>query len=90
MFPVEGAVGRLGAVLSDVNVGGASVLGKYPPPTDTTDPWREGAGCDMGDTSSCAFAVYPEGTVGRFGGGETFGAEKVGDGCVSVLGAGST
>lgn len=48
----RGAVVRPGAVGSAVNVGGAgSVLGKYPPPTETTDPWRDDAGCDMGDTS---------------------------------------
>ena len=34
--------------------------------------------------------VYPVGTAGRLGGGDTLGAEKLGDGCASVLGADST
>jgi hypothetical protein len=50
-----GAVGRPGAVVSAVNVGGPapSVLGKYPPPIETTEPCLDVAGCDMGDTSLC-------------------------------------
>jgi hypothetical protein len=44
----------------------------------------------MGDTSLCEPCVYPVGTEGRLGGGETFGAEKVGDGCALVFGAVST
>jgi hypothetical protein len=47
-----GAVGRPGAVVSAVKVGGPlSVFGKYPPPTETTEPCLDVAGCDIGDTS---------------------------------------
>jgi hypothetical protein len=38
----------------------------------------------------CEPWVYPVGTEGRLGGGETFGAEYVGDGCALVFGAVST
>ena len=51
-----GAVGSPGAVVSAVKVGG-SVLGKYPPPRETTEPCRDVAGCDMGETSSCDVCV---------------------------------
>jgi hypothetical protein len=63
-----GAVGRPGAVVSDVKVGG-SVFGKYPPPIETTEPRLEVAGCDIGETSLCADWVYPVGAEGKFGGG---------------------
>jgi len=88
-----GAVGRPGAVVSAVNVGGsgASVLGKYPPPIETTEPCLEVSGCDIGDTSLCDDWVYPVGAEGRLGGGgDTWRAEKLGDGWVEVFGAVST
>ena len=63
-----GAVGRPGAVVSAVKVGG-SVLGKYPPPMETTEPCRDRFGCDMGETSLWDACVYPIGAEGRFGEG---------------------
>jgi hypothetical protein len=86
-----GAVGRPGAVVSAVKVGGPlSVFGKYPPPTETTEPCLDVAGCDIGDTSLCDDCVYPVGAEGRFGGGDTRRGEKLGEGCTDVFGADST
>lgn len=69
---------------------GGSVFGKYPPPIEVTEPCRDWAGCDMGDTSPCEGCVYPVGAEGRSGaGGDTGAAEKLGDGC-EVSGADST
>jgi hypothetical protein len=87
-------VGRLGAAVSAVKVG-MSTRGKYPPPIEVTEPLRETSGCDMGETSRCegkdVCCEYPVGADGRFGGGgETFDAEKAGEGCADVLGADST
>lgn len=69
---------------------GGSVFGKYPPPIEVTEPCRDCAGCEIGDTSLWEGCVYPVGAEGRSGaGGDTGGAEKLGDGC-EVSGADST
>lgn len=45
----------------------------------------------MGDTSLCDVCVYPVGAEGRLGGGgDTGGAERLGEGCTEVSGADST
>ena len=68
---MDGAVGRPGAVVSAVKVGGGggSVLGKYPPPTDVADPLRDVLGCDIGETSLwlCDGCGYRDGAELRFG-----------------------
>ena len=49
---IEVAVGRLGAAVSAVKVG-TLTLGKYPPPTEATEPLRDVDGCEIGETSRC-------------------------------------